>query len=1019
MPRNSDFSSSNLTMRLVGRLLLLQRPVAHVLHAQRAGDDQHLAQRLALARRQDHPADARIERQLRQLAADRRQRVVVVGRAELVQQLVAVGDGALRRRLEEREVLDRAEVERLHPQDHAGQRRAHDLRLGEARPGGEVGLVVEADADAVGDPAAAAGALVRRRLAHRLDRQLLDLAAKAVALDPRRAGVDDVADAGHGERGLGDVGGEHDPARAVRREHLVLLLLAEAGEERQHLDPGRMVLPQLLGGVADLALAGQEDEHVAGAGGGDAASPLPERAAPELVDRVADRVAEIVVAAFLERPPADLDRIEPARDLQHRRRPVLRREVVGEALGVDRRRGDDDLQVGPARQDLAQVAEQEVDVQAALVRLVDDDRVVGAQQRVALGLGEQDAVGHQLDAGAGREPVLEADLVADDLAERRLQLLGDPPGDARGGDPARLGVADQAAAVGPAAAHRQRDLRQLGGLARAGLAADDDRLVRRAGPRRCRRGAPRPAATREIRSAESASLARAREGCAGAVASVPAIIPAGLPHCCRHCTKRQSHHEPHRGRSRRVDLARRRPRPGGAAAAAAAGQRARPALLLRRLDGGAGLARRGGARRHRDRPACATAWSRRRASTWSTRRSSAPADSRSTASRPSSGTRSPASTAAPRPSGASGSACTPTSRTTATACCACSACPKGRDTSRGAGRPQRSSAGAPTRSRTQAAARGLVVARLRSFEEWDRHPQAIAVAGLPLIEIERIGDAPPLAWPALAAEARPLEGLRVLDLTRILAGPVAGRTLAAFGADVMLVNSPTLPNISAIADTSRGKRSALADLHEPADRAAFAAALAERARHAAGLPPGRPRGARLRRRRKRRRCGPASSTSRSRPTGAPAPGRRGAASTRWCRPRPASTTPRARAFGAGRAARPADADPRHGLGLPARLRRRGGAAAPATRRRQLAGAGVARAHRALAALARPRSSDGFDAPQPDFAARMETERLGLRPAGGDPAGGACSRRRRPRYARPSVPPGHRSPRVGLTTAPAA
>ena len=124
-----------------------------------------------------------------------------------------------------------------------------------------------------------------------------------------------------------------------------------------------------------------------------------------------------------------------------------------------------------------------------------------------------------------------------------------------------------------------------------------------------------------------------------------------------------------------------------------------------------------------------------------------------------------------------------------------------------------------------AAARGLVVARLRSFEEWDRHPQAIAVAGLPLVEIERIGDAPPLPWPALAAEARPLEGLRVLDLTRILAGPVAGRTLASFGADVMLVNSPRLPNISAIADTSRGKRSAHADLHDAADRAAFVAAL--------------------------------------------------------------------------------------------------------------------------------------------------------------------------------------------------
>lgn len=125
-----------------------------------------------------------------------------------------------------------------------------------------------------------------------------------------------------------------------------------------------------------------------------------------------------------------------------------------------------------------------------------------------------------------------------------------------------------------------------------------------------------------------------------------------------------------------------------------------------------------------------------------------------------------------------------------------------------------------------AAKAGLVVAALRDFDEWERHPQHAAIASLPLVEIERIGDAAPLAWPDLPMQARPLEGLRVLDLTRILAGPVAGRTLAAYGAEVMLVNSPNLPNIEAIADTSRGKRSALADLRNDADRARFAEVLA-------------------------------------------------------------------------------------------------------------------------------------------------------------------------------------------------
>ena len=72
-----------------------------------------------------------------------------------------------------------------------------------------------------------------------------------------------------------------------------------------------------------------------------------------------------------------------------------------------------------------------------------------------------------------------------------------------------------------------------------------------------------------------------------------------------------------------------------------------------------------------------------------------------------------------------------------------------------------------------------------------------------------------------------MQGLRVLDLTRILAGPVAGRTLAALGADVMLVNSPTLPNIAAIADTSRGKLSVHLDLKSSEGSAALQRLLAD------------------------------------------------------------------------------------------------------------------------------------------------------------------------------------------------
>jgi crotonobetainyl-CoA:carnitine CoA-transferase CaiB-like acyl-CoA transferase len=117
-----------------------------------------------------------------------------------------------------------------------------------------------------------------------------------------------------------------------------------------------------------------------------------------------------------------------------------------------------------------------------------------------------------------------------------------------------------------------------------------------------------------------------------------------------------------------------------------------------------------------------------------------------------------------------------------------------------------------------AADRGGVVAAVRSLQEWQAHPQSLAVSALPVVEFERVGDAAAGHPQPLKPGDRPLAGLRVLDLTRILAGPVAGRTLAAYGADVLLVNGPHLPNIEAIAETSRGKRSAFVDLREGAGR---------------------------------------------------------------------------------------------------------------------------------------------------------------------------------------------------------
>lgn len=132
------------------------------------------------------------------------------------------------------------------------------------------------------------------------------------------------------------------------------------------------------------------------------------------------------------------------------------------------------------------------------------------------------------------------------------------------------------------------------------------------------------------------------------------------------------------------------------------------------------------------------------------------------------------------------------------------------------------------------AERGLCGAIVRTAEEWREHPQGRALARLPLIDIQRIGDSPPEMptpvdpqspggavamfgeWPLFSL--RPLSGLRVLDLTHVLAGPTSTRVLAEQGADVLRISAPQRPVIpSFVMDTGHGKLSTLLDLKDPDD----------------------------------------------------------------------------------------------------------------------------------------------------------------------------------------------------------
>ena len=110
------------------------------------------------------------------------------------------------------------------------------------------------------------------------------------------------------------------------------------------------------------------------------------------------------------------------------------------------------------------------------------------------------------------------------------------------------------------------------------------------------------------------------------------------------------------------------------------------------------------------------------------------------------------------------------------------------------------------------AARGMCGAIVRTAAEWASHPQGQALSALPAVEVIKIGESDP---EPLTSDRQPLGGVRVLDLTRVLAGPACGRALAEHGADVLRIASPNLPAIELFdIETGHGKRSAYLDLDD-------------------------------------------------------------------------------------------------------------------------------------------------------------------------------------------------------------
>ncbi len=120
---------------------------------------------------------------------------------------------------------------------------------------------------------------------------------------------------------------------------------------------------------------------------------------------------------------------------------------------------------------------------------------------------------------------------------------------------------------------------------------------------------------------------------------------------------------------------------------------------------------------------------------------------------------------------------------------------------------------------------GMIVAAYRTMAEWNCHPHAAAVRGLPLLDFRSGGDGPSRTG---RAGNQPLSGVRVLDCSRVLAGPAAGQTLANLGADVLRVGAEHLPSVEVcVMTTGTGKRNAFIDLRTTEGRATFAGLVTE------------------------------------------------------------------------------------------------------------------------------------------------------------------------------------------------
>ena len=365
--------------------------------------------------------------------------------AEASQEVASGGERAHWRGVDETQVglAPRRELERQSGQFDLGNLRPtlrfEPLRLGP-----------QAIREACGDAAGAAGALVGRGLRDRDRFQPREAAVGVVARLACQAGIDHHAHAGQGDRGFGDIGREHDAAlfQRVRREHRRLLFERKfAVQRQQHSVPHRRYIAQGALRLSDLALAREEHEDVAFV----------------LRECRFDRAAELryrrLGAARREMREGDRMtaplRTQP-RCVEERREP----------FAIQGRRHQHDAQVRThLRLHVQRQRKPEVGGQVAFVEFVEQQCADLFQRRVVLDHPGEDAFGDHLDARARRDLVLEADAIADRLADSLAELPRHEASSRTRGDATWFEQQDLAA-IQPLRIEQCE--RNLGGLAGAG-----------------------------------------------------------------------------------------------------------------------------------------------------------------------------------------------------------------------------------------------------------------------------------------------------------------------------------------------------------------------------------------------------------------------------------------------------------------------------------------------------------------------------------------------------------------------